>query len=480
MADTINDLISVPETEEISGEDYVLLDVAKEIKQMRLSDLCKFVGDLVPILNRVFPQATTLNAVIEAITDKINTITARDIIYDGEVHMEYGNLNSIIMYILDSISKLERDEEVEQNDIKADIDGWDSKYTENVYTLADQINVLYEIATTPGIAERLQEARTISISGVTTGSAMFDGTSDVEIVTDSVAYLGDSRGKIYFDRSYMDFGGSTQTTSIYIGTKTRDERPIPTAYYFGDGSAEIHANKFFKDNTNLDDVYSPITHNHDDVYSKLGHTHELSDLNLDAIGEPLVISNSDGTELINYTGSAPINFTLTPESIGAAAAIHGTHVEYDDENKPVESDEAMVGSSGTASTVARSDHSHPAGPSNRVVVTTDDLTTDTAPSFSTAAMKLQLKDAASVGFATEGYCTVGILQGDAGEDAKGKAFELGFGDDNGSPIVKIRSAAINGTWGDWFEIFHATSNVSTSNTAVEVDDSNIPEFSISE
>ena len=362
MAEVLNDLISVPETKIVSREDYVILNIAKEIKQMRLEDLCSFIGDIIPIVNEVFPQALTLNDIIAAITNKINTITAREIAYDGDLHMEYGNVNAIISYLLDAVGKYESG-------------GVES-------------------------ASKLSTPRNISIDGVTKGSAVFDGSTDITINTSGVAYLGDDTGKLYFEDNALNFGGASSSSTIYIGEQSKDSRPIPSSYDFG--SAEIHASNYFKGNTNLDDVYSPITHNHDNVYSKLGHTHNVEDI---------------------------------------------TALELDKLN--IDSSDTVV-------------------------------SVDTLPVFSASALKLELKESSAIGLGSDNYYTVGIIQGDSGDSARVKAYELAFGTVDGMPTIKLREGDINGSWSDqWVELYHTgnfddTKYVGVYGSAVVVNDSNVP------
>lgn len=206
MAD-INDLISVPESKTISKEDYVLLNIAKEIKQMQLADLCAFLGDIIPIENDVFQQALTLNDIIKAITDKINTTTAREIAYDGELHMEYGNVNSVLHYLLDIIDKYESggfestkvsyiptedtpdrvidrfptditvndilnyilteyrhsDDSISQEDIVSNTTTWDIEHSKNINTLQDQLDKLYVLAVQESIYGNIYGANSADI-----------------------------------------------------------------------------------------------------------------------------------------------------------------------------------------------------------------------------------------------------------------------------------------------------------------------------
>ena len=63
----------------------------------------------------------------------------------------------------------------------------------------------------------------------------------------------------------------------------------------------------------------------------------------------------EGTNMFTFNGGTAKTINITPSSIGAAAASHGTHVSYST-TAPLA---AGTASAGSASTVARSDHRHP-------------------------------------------------------------------------------------------------------------------------
>lgn len=64
---------------------------------------------------------------------------------------------------------------------------------------------------------------------------------------------------------------------------------------------------------------------------------------------------TEGTNQYTFDGTTDKTINISPASIGAAAASHGTHVSYGTSNPLV----AGTASPGTASTVSRSDHVHP-------------------------------------------------------------------------------------------------------------------------
>lgn len=95
-----------------------------------------------------------------------------------------------------------------------------------------------------------------------------------------------------------------------------------------------------------------------------GHTHTKSQItdfpttlkNPTSIAIKLNGGSTEGTNLFTYDGSAAKTINITPGSIGAAAASHGTHVSYSTANPAA----AGAASPGSAATVSRSDHVHPA------------------------------------------------------------------------------------------------------------------------
>ena len=65
--------------------------------------------------------------------------------------------------------------------------------------------------------------------------------------------------------------------------------------------------------------------------------------------------STEGSNQFTYNGSAAKTINITPASIGAAAASHGTHVSYGTAAPKANG----TASAGSASTVSRSDHVHP-------------------------------------------------------------------------------------------------------------------------
>ena len=64
----------------------------------------------------------------------------------------------------------------------------------------------------------------------------------------------------------------------------------------------------------------------------------------------------EGTNMFTFNGSAAKTINITPSSIGAAAASHGTHVTYGTDAPKANG----TASAGSAASVSRSDHVHPA------------------------------------------------------------------------------------------------------------------------
>ena len=66
--------------------------------------------------------------------------------------------------------------------------------------------------------------------------------------------------------------------------------------------------------------------------------------------------STEGTNMFTFNGSAAKTINITPATIGAAAASHGTHVTYGSDAPKANG----TASAGSASSVSRSDHVHPA------------------------------------------------------------------------------------------------------------------------
>ena len=65
---------------------------------------------------------------------------------------------------------------------------------------------------------------------------------------------------------------------------------------------------------------------------------------------------TEGTNMFTFNGAAAKSINITPAAIGAAAASHGTHVTYGSDAPKANG----TASAGTAASVSRSDHVHPA------------------------------------------------------------------------------------------------------------------------
>ena len=105
-----------------------------------------------------------------------------------------------------------------------------------------------------------------------------------------------------------------------------------------------------------------------DKKSDEGHTHKYAGsssaggaaTSANKVNSNLVVKlnsgTTEGTNLFTFNGSAAKTVNITPDGIGAAKASHGTHVEYSTSAPKV----AGTAATGSATTVSRSDHVHPA------------------------------------------------------------------------------------------------------------------------
>lgn len=99
--------------------------------------------------------------------------------------------------------------------------------------------------------------------------------------------------------------------------------------------------------------------------SDTGHTHNYAGSSTaggaaNSVKTNLIVKlnggSTEGTNLFTYNGSTAKTINVTPSAIGAAASSHGTHVTFATAT-PKAAGTAAVG---TATTVSRSDHVHPA------------------------------------------------------------------------------------------------------------------------
>lgn len=105
MADT-SDLTLVPTIEDMGREDYVIINKEKVINQITLANLLKFSSEIIPIVDRYFPKALNLKDIITEISNKLNTLQAGDIGYEGEIHKELSNVKAVLIYLLDKIDDI--------------------------------------------------------------------------------------------------------------------------------------------------------------------------------------------------------------------------------------------------------------------------------------------------------------------------------------------------------------------------------------
>ena len=111
MTDTtstnIDELVNAPIVETTASEDFIVINHEKAIKQITLGQLMSKVIDLIPIANTEFPGSLNLDTLLKAITYKLFHLSTSDIVYDGEINMEYGNLKEILIFILDKLNGYE-------------------------------------------------------------------------------------------------------------------------------------------------------------------------------------------------------------------------------------------------------------------------------------------------------------------------------------------------------------------------------------
>ena len=100
-------IINAPVTDVAAGEDFIIINQEKDIKQVALVQLMSKVIDLIPIESNEFPKALNLDVLLKEITYRLFHLSTSDIGYDGDINMEYGNLKNVLIFILDKINSYE-------------------------------------------------------------------------------------------------------------------------------------------------------------------------------------------------------------------------------------------------------------------------------------------------------------------------------------------------------------------------------------
>ena len=213
-------------------------------------------------------------------------------------------------------------------------------------------------------AAKLTAAKTITLTGDVTGSVSTDFSNNVSIAT---TVANDSHTHSNSTITSLDASKLTGTIAIERLPHGALERLVIVAddteryalttddVQLGD-TVKVTATGlmyFVKDQTKLStaDGYEVYTAGAATTVPWSGVTGRPSSMK-----NPYALTISlNGTSQGAYDGSAAKSINITPASIGAAAASHGTHVTYST-SAPLANGTA---SAGTAATVSRSDHVHP-------------------------------------------------------------------------------------------------------------------------
>lgn len=105
-------------------------------------------------------------------------------------------------------------------------------------------------------ASKWEFPRTITLTGSVTGSTSIDGSKNVTLATTTNSLGSDNSIKIYANLgNEVNFGGTSNSSTIFFGCKSVDSRPIPTEFVFGGdkGISDLKASKFIK--TDSSDSY---------------------------------------------------------------------------------------------------------------------------------------------------------------------------------------------------------------------------------
>lgn len=226
------------------------------------------------------------------------------------------------------------------------------------------VNNTADSAKSVASAAKLTAAKTISLTGDVTGSVSTDFSNNASIAT---TVVNDSHTHSNATITSLDASKLTGTIAIERLPQGALERLVVVAddtarfalttddVQIGDtvkvtGTGLMY---FVKDDSKLDsaDGYEIYTAGAATSVPWSGVTGRPSSMK-----NPYALTVSlNGTSQGAYDGSAAKSINITPTSIGAAAASHGTHVTYST-TAPLANGTASVG---TAATVSRSDHVHP-------------------------------------------------------------------------------------------------------------------------
>jgi hypothetical protein len=222
-----------------------------------------------------------------------------------------------------------------------------------------------EITGNISTASKLKTARNIALTGDVTGNANFDGSGNISITTtvgnDSHTHSNSTITSL--DASKIT-SGTIDIARLPKGAlerlvKVQDDSArfalTTNSVQLGDTVLVINTNKMYlvvdESQLSKEAGYQVYTVGSATEVPWSGVTGKPS-----TMPNPHALTISlNGTSQGAYTGSSAKSINITPASIGAAAASHGTHVTY----ATIAAKAPGTASIGTSSKVAREDHVHP-------------------------------------------------------------------------------------------------------------------------
>ena len=264
-----------------------------------------------------------LNEKIDANNANITEIISKNISKTNDELLSHTNNNDIHVTVEDKANW----------DNKVDINHDHSAITGNAGS-ANKVNNSITIQLSGGLTENVDkftfngaENKNINISAESIGAANIDHGVHLQLgTTDATAFRGDYGDTAYAHSQSAHAPSNAQKNSDI--TKTEIEAKLT-----GQISSHSHAAQ-----TN--------------VSGNAGSA--------DKVNNNLVVKlnggSTEGTKRFTFDGSTAKTVNITPDSIGAAGASHGTHVTY-----AITAPKAAAGTAaiGTSSKLAREDHVHP-------------------------------------------------------------------------------------------------------------------------
>lgn len=264
-----------------------------------------------------------LNEKIDANNANITEIISKNISKTNDELLSHTNNNDVHVTVEDKANW----------DNKVDINHDHSAITGNAGS-ANKVNNSITIQLSGGLTENVDkftfngaENKNINISAESIGAADIDHGVHLQLgTTDATAFRGD-----YGDTAYA------HSQSAHAPSNAQKNSDITKAEIEAKLTGQISS------------------HSHAAQTNVSGNAGSANKVNNNLVVK-LNGGSTEGTNKFTFDGSTAKTINITPDSIGAAGASHGTHVTY-----AITAPKAAAGTAaiGTSSKVAREDHVHP-------------------------------------------------------------------------------------------------------------------------